>query len=364
MATIQQQGLLLIPDISGFTEFVTEVEISHSEHIITELLELLINTDSLDLNLCEIEGDALFFYKGGPVPSLDSLIDQTRLWYLTFHSHLNLLRRDTLCKCGACQNLGNLGLKVVGHRGDFAVYNLKNKIKIIGKDVIVVHRLLKNTVDKREYFMLTDAVTEAAGLENQDGWDFQAHRETYEVLGEVATNFVDLAPLQADLPPTPPHDEIPTLDGSFHEEIEINADLEKVAGVLADVPGWTNWVAGLVTQKMDFSAPIKPGHHHICVFPDMDLPVTIQQLLQEKDEFRMVETLGTPPHLRELVMVLRAVKTGEKTVKVEERFIYSRKPILGRIFEIKAIPRLRAQSKQSLLNLKALIEEGKKPSES
>ena len=36
MASIQQQGLLLIADISVFTEFITEVEISHSEHIITE----------------------------------------------------------------------------------------------------------------------------------------------------------------------------------------------------------------------------------------------------------------------------------------------------------------------------------------
>ena len=60
-------------------------------------------------------------------------------------------------------------------------------------------------------------------------------------------------------------------------------------------------------------------------------------------------------------MVFRAVKTGEKTTTVEERYIYTRKPILGRIFEIKSIPMLRGQAKQTLLNLKALIEEGKQP---
>lgn len=31
-----EQTLLFIPDISGFTKFVNETEISHSEHIITE----------------------------------------------------------------------------------------------------------------------------------------------------------------------------------------------------------------------------------------------------------------------------------------------------------------------------------------
>ena len=56
MASDNQKGMLLIPDISGFTEFVSEVEISHSEHIIAELLELLIESESLGLQLCEIEG--------------------------------------------------------------------------------------------------------------------------------------------------------------------------------------------------------------------------------------------------------------------------------------------------------------------
>ena len=95
MASDQQQGIMLIPDISGFTEFVSEVEISHSEHIITELLGLLINANSLNLHLCEIEGDALFFYRGGRLPTLDQVIEQVQDWFLKFHEHLNLLKRDS-----------------------------------------------------------------------------------------------------------------------------------------------------------------------------------------------------------------------------------------------------------------------------
>ena len=32
---------ILIPDISGYTEFLSKTELDHSSHIISELLELL-----------------------------------------------------------------------------------------------------------------------------------------------------------------------------------------------------------------------------------------------------------------------------------------------------------------------------------
>ena len=132
-SSLQPQGLLLMPDISGFTEFVSEVEISHSEHIIAELLELLINANQLGLELCEIEGDALFFYRLGPAPTLDDLVGQAKDWVEGFHTHLKLIKRDIYCTCGACQDVGNLSLKVVGHFGEFAEYKVKKKLKVIGR---------------------------------------------------------------------------------------------------------------------------------------------------------------------------------------------------------------------------------------
>ena len=35
-----EQAIILIPDISGFTDFTGATEIDHAAHIITELLEL------------------------------------------------------------------------------------------------------------------------------------------------------------------------------------------------------------------------------------------------------------------------------------------------------------------------------------
>ena len=65
---MENKGLLFIPDISGFTKFVHETEIDHSRLIIQELLEILINANQIGLEVSEIEGDAILFYKFGESP--------------------------------------------------------------------------------------------------------------------------------------------------------------------------------------------------------------------------------------------------------------------------------------------------------
>ena len=85
---MENRGLLFIPDISGFTKFVNETEIEHSRLIIQELLEILINTNQIGLEISEIEGDAILFYKFGKSPGLKELYEQVEKMFRTFHSHL------------------------------------------------------------------------------------------------------------------------------------------------------------------------------------------------------------------------------------------------------------------------------------
>ena len=46
-----KRALLFMPDISGFTVFVNDTEINHSQHIIRELLEILIDSNSLKMQI-------------------------------------------------------------------------------------------------------------------------------------------------------------------------------------------------------------------------------------------------------------------------------------------------------------------------
>src|ERR671916_129266 len=134
---MDNKGLLFIPDISGFTRFINETEIEHSRYIIQELLEILINANKIGLEISEIEGDAILFYKFGDPPALKELYQQVEDMFYAFHRHLINYDRSKYCQCTACKRAIELTLKVVTHYGEFTGYNVKNFSKLIGKDVIV-----------------------------------------------------------------------------------------------------------------------------------------------------------------------------------------------------------------------------------
>jgi hypothetical protein len=85
---MENQGLLFIPDISGFTRFVNETDINHSRLIIEELLEILINANQIGLEVSEVEGDAILFYRFGDSPPLAEVYKQVEKMFLEFHRHL------------------------------------------------------------------------------------------------------------------------------------------------------------------------------------------------------------------------------------------------------------------------------------
>src|SRR5215217_6474965 len=99
---MENKGLLFIPDISGFTRFINETDIDHSRLIIQELLELLINANETGLEISEIEGDAILFYKFGAPPSLDALYKQVEKMFCAFHRHLAIYNNYRFCQCKAC----------------------------------------------------------------------------------------------------------------------------------------------------------------------------------------------------------------------------------------------------------------------
>ena len=51
-----------------------------------------------------------------------------------------------LCPCNGCTQANNLKLKFVAHVGEVATQTIRQRRKLVGIDVILVHRLLKNPV--------------------------------------------------------------------------------------------------------------------------------------------------------------------------------------------------------------------------
>ncbi len=144
-----------MPDISGFTKFVNNTEIEHGIHIIAELLELLIDSDIINLELVEIEGDALFMFTS-KIPEYGQLLEQTTAMLQNFHKHTKSYESKRICNCGSCRTTTNLELKFLVHYGDLAFIKVKDFVKPYGRDVIKIHGLLKNQVPVNEYILLTN----------------------------------------------------------------------------------------------------------------------------------------------------------------------------------------------------------------
>jgi hypothetical protein len=156
---MKNRGLIFIPDISGFTQFVNSVDLNHSQQIIRELLEIILDANEMGLNVSEVEGDAILFYKLGKSPGLDVAYRQVERMFLSFHKQLELFESRRTCRCNACMSLVHLSLKIITHYGEFTEYRIKNFLKLIGKDIIIAHQLLKNDIPQHDYWLITNNLT-------------------------------------------------------------------------------------------------------------------------------------------------------------------------------------------------------------
>jgi hypothetical protein len=209
------RGLLFIPDISGFTRFVHETELDHSRLIIKELLEVIIDSNDSGLEISEIEGDAILFYKFGEPPALGDLYHQVEKMFRAFHQSLIAYDVRRYCQCKACTSAISLSLKVITHYGEFTQYSVSTFRKLIGKDLIVAHQLLKNEIPEHEYWLITSSLsgTSAPGpLTPWMKWDTSmANTES----GMLPFHFTQLGPLKKTVEPEP----VPELNLAQKEKI-------------------------------------------------------------------------------------------------------------------------------------------------
>jgi hypothetical protein len=261
------KGLIFIPDISGFTRFINEVEIDHGRHIIQELLEVIINSNNLGLEISEIEGDAILFYKYGDSPDLKDIYNQVEKMFCAFHKHLLAYDHRKLCQCKACAGAIGLTLKVITHYGEFTGYNVKNFNKLIGKDIIVAHQLLKNDIDQHEYWLVTQDVTKDSitnELPERLNWaESQKQTET----GTIPFRYTRLGHLKDQLPPDPPvnleiKDKTKVL--SFYKEFD--ADIISLLHGVVDFHTRKLWQVGVKdVDNVTHSTLPRLGTSHRCL---------------------------------------------------------------------------------------------------
>lgn len=187
-------GTFVLADIGGYTTFLSDVGVEHGKEITSHLLNGMFEVDSDVWQLGNVEGDCLFVYSEGDL-SLEDVFGYLRRVYENFRESLEEVVTGSTCACGACDRSGDLTLKFVVHRGEFDVQQIAGQQHVIGSDVVVAHRLLKNSVPVREYALLSSAVLDVS---HDTGFAAVQGSDTYDDRDPVEYVYVDFAEVRAD----------------------------------------------------------------------------------------------------------------------------------------------------------------------
>jgi hypothetical protein len=189
-----QSGYLVLADISGYTSFVAQTEIEHAGLACSYLLETIVEKLDDLLTISKLEGDAVFAYveesKLEDCKLLLKLIDQT---YLGFRQRALELYEQSTCPCKACKAIPALDLKFMLHYGEFVIQQVAGIRDLLGTDVNLIHRLLKNGVSEATGWKGYALFTDQALIHMQCPRDSYFQRcETYEHLGDVNVYCMDM----------------------------------------------------------------------------------------------------------------------------------------------------------------------------
>jgi class 3 adenylate cyclase len=188
-----QRVVLIIADISGYTRFMVanQVALVHAQTVITKLLEGIIREVEIPLEVKEIEGDAVFLYV--IKPDDETAWEETRRligrkllrFFETFARGIVSGSEFMLCSCPSCQNIDKLKLKIVVHSGEALFHQVGRFSNLSGVDVILAHRLLKNSVPGDEYVLMTESAYR--DIEFPTSIDVTRGEEHYEGFDSILT---------------------------------------------------------------------------------------------------------------------------------------------------------------------------------
>jgi len=183
-----ETGYIAMADISGYTSFVAATELEHSREILSELLEVTSRELEKHLVPVRLQGDAIICVSKDDevVPCLESA-------FVAFHRRVRAMVVATTCPCQACQSVPTLTLKFVAHYGTYSNVEVRGTKDLVGADVNIAFRLLKNHVPSHEYLLVTRPVLERLPESSRER--FVPITETYD-LGTVDAFYRDLHDLR------------------------------------------------------------------------------------------------------------------------------------------------------------------------
>ena len=198
MVATPETGFLLIADLTGYTKYLSQSELEHAPEIAGDLLESIVARLDPPFRLAKFEGDAAFFYVEDGRADASLLLDAIEASYIAFRRRLRSIDQATSCDCNSCSLAPGLDLKLFVHHGSYVRTRIAGHDELAGRDVIIVHRLLKGTTAAAArasgFALFTAEAVEALGLQ-PTALGLAEATEAIDQLGQVSTFTLDLEPL-------------------------------------------------------------------------------------------------------------------------------------------------------------------------
>ena len=175
--------------------------LGHAEAATSRMLDKVVDA-ARGFDLIEIEGDAAFLSRDADVldgrATLTAITQASVAMHRAFHEERRLIELN-MCPCESCTQTSALRLKFVAHVGEVATQTIKRRRKLVGMDVIYVHRLLKNPVPVPEYLLVSEDLYRHAGTASSEP-AMQEVAQDLEGIGAVLSYFMDVEDIAAPLP--------------------------------------------------------------------------------------------------------------------------------------------------------------------
>jgi hypothetical protein len=327
-------SLLFVPDITGFTEFVNKTEIEHSQHIISELLESIIDGNVLGMEVSEVEGDAVLFYKQEHVPDAEAVFAQVKKMFLDFHAHLRLYDKQRICQCGACSTASRLSLKFVVHSGQIGFTNIKNQKKPFGADVVLLHKLLKNDVQDGEYVLFSEQYINDVSVASLEKLNLKLHKcqQEYEAVGIVNYQYLKLGELHREVIDPPTYNVPAKSKNPISAEQVFDLPLMESYEYLSNFELKKTWNAEVTDFKYEKGKLNRMGTRHICVFEKGT--AEFESVKNDFGEGNLVygEKLLNFPLAKDFVVYFILTPIQDRT-KIRIETHYKPLPVIGWIFK-------------------------------
>jgi len=352
---VATEGTFVLADIGGYTSFLSGVGIEHAKEITSHLFNGMLKVNQGRWKVGNVEGDCIFFYAEGreePEP----LFEHLRALYEKFRGSVTDIAARSTCDCGAFSRTSELRLKFVVHAGEYDTQDIGGRTELIGPDIVVAHRLLKNSVPVAEYALVTAALGDFGGT----GASVLAGSDSYDDVGAVEYSYVDLAVMRQEYEQASQV----FLDETTAQIVlktEVDAPAEVVWEAITDTTQLLQWFKTLKSFDHIQGEDKGLGEVHRCVHDDGAKFVHVTVGLDEAGR-RATEKVWMGGWMSRLVKEMyhtweaQALPDG-RTLACYYATLVPRIPVVSDVFIAMAVRKLKPQLQKDMEGLKPYCEE-------